>query len=75
MHSFLYLESLQVHISIFLNFIARVLGSAMRTPFDVVKQRVQVGHISHRSEYNSIISAAKHIWKHEGFKGLFGTGF
>lgn len=47
----------------------------MRTPFDVVKQRVQVGHISHRSEYNSIISAAKHIWKHEGFKGLFGTGF
>eukprot|EP01117_Protostelium_nocturnum_P007099 TRINITY_DN2545_c0_g1_i2.p1 TRINITY_DN2545_c0_g1~~TRINITY_DN2545_c0_g1_i2.p1 ORF type:complete len:323 (-),score=37.60 TRINITY_DN2545_c0_g1_i2:336-1304(-) len=57
---------------------ARLAGSLLRTPFDVVKQRLQIyGSISDKSPqsrmYRNTYQAIIHIWKTERWRGLFNS--
>jgi len=53
---------------------ARLFGTACRTPFDLVKQRLQIqGSLSQRN-YKNTFDAFKKIWLNEGFKGMW-TGY
>ena len=54
---------------------ARVLGTLVRTPFDVVKLRLQVQHhLATDVTYRNMFDAWFKIWRKKGFKGLF-VGF
>jgi solute carrier family 25 (mitochondrial iron transporter), member 28/37 len=50
---------------------ARLVGTAVRTPFDIVKQRLQVQGALKRPLYTSSLSALRHVVSREGFRGLF----
>ena len=45
---------------------ARVLGSAIRTPFDIVKQRMQIQGVLSRARYKNTFEASMQIAKKEG---------
>ncbi|EFC50540.1 predicted protein [Naegleria gruberi] len=56
--------------------LARIFGTACRTPFDIVKQQLQVeGQLklnkTERNLRNGIIGTAKNIVKQDGFSGFF----
>jgi len=51
----------------------RFLGTAVRTPFDVIKQRLQVDGSLKKKKYKNTIQAFRLVWKTEGLSGLFGT--
>jgi len=45
--------------------VATILSDAVMTPFDVLKQRLQL------NQYSSLISCARSVIKHEGFRALY----
>jgi len=53
---------------------ARLFGTAFRTPFDLIKQRLQVQGTLKEKQYTGPIDALKKVWKYEGVRGLF-TGY
>ncbi|KAL9644865.1 hypothetical protein ABK040_005345 [Willaertia magna] len=51
---------------------ARILGTACRTPFDILKQQLQIeGQLKDSNRNIGIIGSMKNIFKHDGFKGFF----
>lgn len=52
--------------------LARVLGTACRTPFDILKQQLQVeGQIYRGSQSKTIVETAKYIAKTDGMRGFW----
>lgn len=47
--------------------LATIANDGLMTPFDVVKQQMQV----HNSQFKSVISCAKHIFHTEGIRGFY----
>jgi hypothetical protein len=54
---------------------ARVLGSALRTPFDIIKQRMQIQSTltSNRPKYKNTFDASLQIARKEGILSLFSS--
>ena len=50
---------------------ARAVGSLCRTPFDVVKMRLQVQGSLGSIKYTNTKQAIREIWRTEGPRGLF----
>lgn len=50
---------------------ARLIGTAVRTPFDIVKQRMQVQGSLHKPLYTNSFQALQAVLSKEGFRGLW----
>lgn len=53
---------------------ARVLGTAARTPFDIVRQRLQLQdtlHLDESQRYGGTVDVFRKIWRREGIHSLF----
>jgi len=50
---------------------ARIIGSLCRTPFDILKQRMQIQGSLSKLQYKNSKQALMSIWKTEGLKSLF----
>jgi hypothetical protein len=50
---------------------ARLLGTTIRTPFDVIKVRLQVeGNVKNAHQHRNTLSAFKSMWRMEGVRGF-----
>jgi len=51
--------------------VARVVGTASRTPFDIIKQRLQIqGSLKHK-KISGVVTVGKNLIVNEGIKGLW----
>jgi len=52
--------------------VARIVGTASRTPFDIIKQRLQVqGSLKHTKKISGMVSVGKNLIANEGVRGLW----